>query len=263
MGTTIKVLDRSERGELFRQTQVTLWATHMCANKEEWTSNWGNVLNVETVSVDQLRCFVDALGPDNTDRLFMVALRGDTPALEHFTASQNCGLDLERLLTKGTSQEPTPTLAPEPPITPAPAPQPTITSAPPAPTEGPSPSDETSDEEMSQSLSGLGDAPYLLHFWFPGCPPCEADMLLIDKLFEGGRWPGVELRGIQTQEVGTPAEGLALAKSLDISYPLVYDEDGHIYGDFGISSLPTTLVNNAVRTKLRKWEGTLSEEVLN
>ena len=114
---------------------------------------------------------------------------------------------------------------------------------------------------MFRSLSGLSGAPALLHFWFPGCPPCEADMLLIDKLYESRKWPEVEFRGIQTL-AGSAAEGLAFAERLEISYPLVHDKEGDISSEFSITGVPTTFVLDRAHRIIHSWVGAMNEETL-
>ena len=87
----------------------------LCMDKEEWTalSPWG--LNVDDVSIDALRCFLNELGPwglyDLSD-----AIEGAPASLELFSEAGSCGIDLESLLSKQARPEPAPTVRPAVPV---------------------------------------------------------------------------------------------------------------------------------------------------
>ena len=86
----------------------------LCMDKEEWTalSPWG--LNVDDVSIDALRCFLNGLGPSGFFEFMEATERsGATLSLEMFSAAENCGIDLESLLSKQARPEPAPTATPQ------------------------------------------------------------------------------------------------------------------------------------------------------
>ncbi len=102
--------------------ESTWWSVFLCLNKEEWTALSPETgLNVDDVSIDALRCFLNELGPLGFFE-FSAAAEGATPSLELFSAAESCGIDLESLLPKQTRPEPTPTVRPVPAPTAAPVP---------------------------------------------------------------------------------------------------------------------------------------------
>ena len=123
--------------------ESTWWSVFLCLNKEEWTALSPETgLNVDDVSIDALRCFLNELGPLGFFE-FSAAAEGATPSLELFSAADSCGIDLESLLPKQTRPEPTPTALPQaqpaPTTTPIPQAQPAPTAVPAQPTPAPAP----------------------------------------------------------------------------------------------------------------------------
>ena len=115
--------------------ESTWWSVFLCLNKEEWTAlspEFG--LNVDDVSIDALRCFLNELGPLGFFE-FSDAAEGATPSLELFSAAESCGIDLESLLPKQTRPEPTPTVRPA-------VPAPTATPVPTAPPQEAAPQEQ-------------------------------------------------------------------------------------------------------------------------
>ena len=104
--------------------ESTWWSVFLCLNKEEWTALSPETgLNVDDVSIDALRCFLNELGPLGFFEFMEAAEREGAPlSLEMFSAAESCGIDLESLLPKQTRPEPTPTVRPVPAPTAAPVP---------------------------------------------------------------------------------------------------------------------------------------------
>ena len=125
--------------------ESTWWSVFLCLNKEEWTALSPETgLNVDDVSIDALRCFLNELGPPGFFEFMEAAEREGAPlSLEMFSAAESCGIDLESLLPKQTRPEPTPTALPQaqppPTTTPIPQAQPAPTTVPAQPTPAPPP----------------------------------------------------------------------------------------------------------------------------
>ena len=125
--------------------ESTWWSVFLCLNKEEWTALSPETgLNVDDVSIDALRCFLNELGPPGFFEFMEAAEREGAPlSLEMFSAAESCGIDLESLLPKQTRPEPTPTALPQaqppPTTTPIPQAQPAPTAVPAQPTPAPPP----------------------------------------------------------------------------------------------------------------------------
>ena len=289
--TIVQVVDPSEREELLRQGQVVFWSVHLCASKQEWSRNWGNVLNLQDLGIDALRCFVNRLGPDNTSSLFSVVQRADSPVLEHFSAGEGCGFELETLLSKLTRPTPTPapvatpvpTQAPSRPApTAAPVATPVPTQAPPrpAPTAAPvatpapaptaAPAGSNLDFEFTEVLQGpegfeeyprlsylRGGTPVVLFFWFAGCPPCVPSMRLVDREYRNVGWGGLPVIGVVLP--GDPERAMEQARELGLTFPIIYSGDEGISDRFGIQGVPTTILLDRNHQEVYRIEGTLND----
>ncbi len=270
------VLDPSELEELYQQNRDVFWSILMCGAKEEWSRVWRNLLNLQDLGIDQLRCFVNELDPDLTNELFLAAQRGD-PLLAHFRAAENCGFELQTLLgetnTRVSTPTPTPTPAPAPtavPAVPAPTAAPAATPAPPSVAPDfefsfyPDYPNRPGEFRQAERLSdpGMRGFTVLLHFWHSGCSICTSDILLLDKAYRSGRWPSTHFLGVETFEQRDPDRAQLLLQDLGVSYPLVFDRDGQVARDYGLHDAPATILLDADHNIVFRWHDALTEEVL-
>ena len=163
-------------------------AQFLCFDKEEWAKNFASILNLEGVDFGIFRCFLDQLGQDNIDALISV-FQGNAPTLALFTASQTCGLDLERVLGTTERRVLTPTQPPVPTV------QPTATVASPAPTAvpvaTPMPTAEptSTPTPVAQAQSTPTPAPpATVPTAVPTPPPDTLETLTIPWTVSGGVW---------------------------------------------------------------------------
>ena len=238
--------ERESRVEAVSYVGLTL-----CLDKEEWTKFFGDILNVAEVELRQLRCLVSELGPDNIHSLVSVLDDGDAPTTVLFSAAQRCGVDLEAMLKK------------------------VYPPAPPAATPTPTPSarmlapdfkfsfypDLTYESGFPRRLSDMRGTPVVLHFWYPGCPPCTVSLAAMQQVYESGRWPGVEFIGVQIS--GSPEKGQEFAAELALSYGLVFDAYGQAPEGFEIMGVPTIMVLARDQGIANRWTGGLDVDTLN
>jgi thiol-disulfide isomerase/thioredoxin len=66
----------------------------------------------------------------------------------------------------------------------------------------------------------------LVNFWASWCGPCKVESPQLDLLYRRMKSKGVEVIGVDTKDAQSSAR--AFIRSYDISYPIVFDENGEI-----------------------------------
>ena len=109
----------------------------------------------------------------------------------------------------------------------------------------------------SVSLTGLKGKPLVINFWATYCPPCMAEMPLLQKHIGPS---GARLVLINEGEGRDKAT--AFLRSLGIQQPSLLDSDLAVGRSYGAAAFPTTVFVKADGTIDRKQIGELSESVL-
>jgi thiol-disulfide isomerase/thioredoxin len=80
----------------------------------------------------------------------------------------------------------------------------------------------------------------LLDFWATWCPPCKAEMPIIDRVAARYKSRGLVAIGINTSD--NEGAGAAYAKSHNISYPIAFDAENAAAQAYGVENLPTIVI---------------------
>ena len=110
----------------------------------------------------------------------------------------------------------------------------------------------------SSGLRDLAGKPAVINFWATYCPPCRAEMPLLQQ--QVGRHPGVQL--VLINEGDSAQAARSFLESVGIHQAALLDSDlaaGHAYG---VSALPMTVFVRADGTISGRQVGQLSESVL-
>ncbi|MFI5284017.1 MAG: redoxin family protein [Candidatus Dormibacterales bacterium] len=116
-------------------------------------------------------------------------------------------------------------------------------------------SSTTGEEASSSSLSGR---PLVINFWASYCPPCKAEMPLLQKQLEAQS--GAQL--VLINEGDNPPAARSFLASLAVHTPSLLDTDLAVGKAYGVSALPTTVFVRAGGTIAAVHVGQLSDAVL-
>ncbi|HVH63288.1 MAG TPA: redoxin family protein [Candidatus Dormibacteraeota bacterium] len=110
----------------------------------------------------------------------------------------------------------------------------------------------------SVSSSSLTGHPLVINFWRSDCPPCQAEMPLLDRQVSSR--PGVELVLINWGQSSEQAS--AFLAGLGVHRATLLDADLSVGRAYGVSALPTTIFVRADGTIDRRQVGQLDDQVL-
>ena len=123
--------------------------------------------------------------------------------------------------------------------------------------ENPAPDIELVDfEGNTLRLSDFAGTPVVLNFWASWCPPCVAEMPDFEAVHQdvGDR---VTFIGVNFQD--DPDLAAALAVETGVSYLLVRDPQGVIFGEFDGLGMPTTVFIDAAGSVREVITGQMSQ----
>jgi len=91
------------------------------------------------------------------------------------------------------------------------------------------------------SLSALKGQVVLVNFWATWCPPCRAEIPSMDKLYSNYNKGGLEILAINVEPEGRQIID-KFSKENPHSFPVVFDRDGTVQGQYGVYKFPETFV---------------------
>ena len=113
-----------------------------------------------------------------------------------------------------------------------------------------------------------GGKPVVLNFWSGLCPPCRAEMPVLQRFYEDFKGQ-VTLLGLdvgQFHEPGSQSDPDAFLDDVLIELPITYPQgfatDASVMVDYEVLSMPTTVLINSRREVFQKWSGPVSLDVL-
>jgi thiol-disulfide isomerase/thioredoxin len=108
------------------------------------------------------------------------------------------------------------------------------------------------------SLAGLAGKPLVINFWATYCPPCRAEMPLLQR--RAGPQSGVQL--VYVNEGNNSQAARDFLGALGIHEPSLLDSDLSIGRAYGAIALPTTVFVRADGTIAARHIGQLDDSVL-
>jgi peroxiredoxin len=127
--------------------------------------------------------------------------------------------------------------------------------------------DFTAPELALENLAGepesledyLGEV-VLLNLWATWCPPCKAELPVLQEYYEEHRADGFVILGVDSQEKPEVVE--SFITTTDVTYPIWIDEKGKAGEAFSSFSLPTSFVIDREGTVRLAWTGAISKAML-
>ena len=102
--------------------------------------------------------------------------------------------------------------------------------------------------------------PVVLNFWAGNCPPCRAEMPVLEGAWNEFKGDVVML-GVDVGPffgLGTDAQALSLLRETGVTYPAGNTRNSSILDDFNLNSLPGTFFMTPDGTIDDRWTGAIS-----
>jgi thiol-disulfide isomerase/thioredoxin len=80
----------------------------------------------------------------------------------------------------------------------------------------------------------------IINFWTTWCGPCRQEMPLLDEIYTKYRPVGLVLIGVNLDHSMQPA--IEMARTLEVSYPVLYDAQKSVGKSYRVSSMPVTVL---------------------
>lgn len=82
----------------------------------------------------------------------------------------------------------------------------------------------------------------LINFWATWCGPCRQEMPLLDEIYGKYRRAGLVLFSVNIDEPGSLDAAREMAKTLGVSYPVLFDERKDVTRAYQASTMPLTVL---------------------
>jgi thiol-disulfide isomerase/thioredoxin len=90
------------------------------------------------------------------------------------------------------------------------------------------------------SLSGLKGQVVMINFWASWCGPCRQEFPALDQIYSKYKPMGFQMVAINVESEKADAERF-LGKT-PVSFPILFDPDNTVSGNYGVSAMPTTFL---------------------
>ena len=117
----------------------------------------------------------------------------------------------------------------------------------------------TLDNTAEQTFAAHLNQPLVVNFFAAWCGPCRAELPDFEAVY-GDLAQHVNFLGISRDSYAEQALGL-LAET-GVSFPTGWDQDGTLFAEFGLFSMPSTLFVDTNGSVVEQWSGVLSAERL-
>ena len=90
------------------------------------------------------------------------------------------------------------------------------------------------------ALSELRGQVVMINFWASWCGPCRAEFPALEEMYRKYKPMGFTMVGINVESDKADAERFLGMRP--VSFPIVFDPDNRVSGDYGVSAMPTTVL---------------------
>ncbi|HEV2581684.1 MAG TPA: TlpA family protein disulfide reductase [Ktedonobacteraceae bacterium] len=110
------------------------------------------------------------------------------------------------------------------------------------------------------SLSNYKGQPVVLNVWNSTCVPCIAEAPMLQAQWQKAHTQGVVFLGVDLQDV--QGDGQRFLQHYGITYPNVFDADGWVAINYGVTGTPETLFINRQGVIVKRAIGQLTAQSL-
>jgi len=89
-------------------------------------------------------------------------------------------------------------------------------------------------------LSDYKGRPILINLWATWCPPCRAEMTVIEKMYQEYKGQGFIVLAVNMTYQDDPSKVATFSQKNGLSFPILLDETGGIASLYQLRSLPTS-----------------------
>ncbi len=97
-------------------------------------------------------------------------------------------------------------------------------------------------DEQVYTLEDFRGKPVIVNFWATWCPPCREEMPSMEQAWQRIEAEGISMIGINVGEDFDTVFGFTA--NMDVSFPLLLDQDGEVTEKWPLQGLPTTFILN-------------------
>jgi thiol-disulfide isomerase/thioredoxin len=90
------------------------------------------------------------------------------------------------------------------------------------------------------SLSGLKGQVVMINFWASWCGPCRKEFPALDQIYSKYKPMGFQMVAINVESEKADAE--RFLGQTPVSFPILFDPDNKVSGNYGVSAMPTTFL---------------------
>jgi thiol-disulfide isomerase/thioredoxin len=90
------------------------------------------------------------------------------------------------------------------------------------------------------ALSELRGQVVMINFWASWCGPCRAEFPALDEIYRKYQPMGFTMVGINVESDRADAERFLGMRP--VSFPIAFDPDNRVSGNYGVSAMPTTVL---------------------
>ena len=112
----------------------------------------------------------------------------------------------------------------------------------------------------AESLADYEGQVVLVNMWATWCPPCKAELPVLQQYYEDHKAEGFVILGIDDGEPETVVSNFI--KSSNLTYPIWLDENSESELAFNTYSLPSSYVIDRDGTVRLAWTGAISQAML-
>jgi cytochrome c biogenesis protein CcmG, thiol:disulfide interchange protein DsbE len=116
------------------------------------------------------------------------------------------------------------------------------------------------DKPGKLELASLRGKVVVLNFWASWCIPCKQEAPEVEQVWKRFRSQDVVVVGIDSKDFSGDAR--SFMRRYGLTYPVVRDSDGALWGPYGITGVPETRVIGRNGKYVEKFKGAVSESDL-